>query len=370
MMTPAKKYNLRLENSFYSGGQLGQTGTMSSRINLASVAREAGVAVSTASLVLNGKAATVGLAEETILRIKLAAEKLGYTPNHNARSLRLRRSGMLGLILSGLSRTPAQLLSGVRQVLDGSGQEMVPLLVSHDYDNEREHKELRFLMRNQVEAIIATPIGPWAKNYAPLVSSGVPVVFAVHGLADAPDNISGVYLDSEGMAREGVHHLAAGGAKRIAYLTWDYGTPVSREKLAGVQQAIIEAGKKTTLAGIFSQPPGTTFEAPLAALFANPKTAPDALLCNPSSVATNCLDFLDRENISVPDDCALLSLNDHEMFDTGRLPVTAVGQDNEFIGRRAAQIALGLIAAKRPQVVCERHACFNLIQRATTRPPG
>lgn len=191
---------------------------MSSKINLASVAREAGVAVSTVSLVLNGKAATVGIAAETILRIKLAAEKLGYTPNQNARSLRLRRSGMLGLVLSGLSKTTAQLLTGVREVLDGSGQEMLPLLASHDYESDREHRELRFLARNQVEAIIATPCGPWAKNYAPLLAGGIPVVFAAHGLDDAPEDISGVYLDSEGMAREGVRHLAAGGARRIAYL--------------------------------------------------------------------------------------------------------------------------------------------------------
>jgi DNA-binding LacI/PurR family transcriptional regulator len=341
---------------------------MSSKINLAFVAREAGVAVSTASLVLNGKAASVGLAEETVMRIKLTAERYGYTPNQNARSLRLRRSGMLGLILAGLSKISEQMLRSVRQVLDGSGREIVPLLASHDYVSEREHKELRFLMRNQVEAIIATPIGPWAKNYEPLIATGVPVVFAVHGVADAPETISGVFLDSEGMAREGVRHLVAGGARRIAYLNWDYGTPVSQEKMTGVQQAVMEARGRTSLAGIFSQPPGTHFEASLATLFANPKNAPDALLCNPSSVAMRCLDFLDRKKIPVPGKCALLSLNDHEMFNHNRLRVTAVMQDNEFIGRRAAQIALGLIAAKKTRVVRERHACFQLIQRETTRP--
>ncbi len=345
---------------------------MSSKINLASVGREAGVATSTVSLVLNGKAATVGIAEDTILRIRLAAEKLGYMPNQNARSLRLRKSGMLGVILSGLSKTPEQLLSGIHRMLDSSGQQIVPLLASHNYENEREHKELRFLMRNQVEAIIATPIGPWVKNYAPLIASGIPVVFAVHGLIDAPDDISGVYLDSEGMAREGIRHLIEGGAKRIAYLAWDFGTSVSRDKLAGVQRAMMDAGRDSaSLAGTFSQSPGTHFDSALEGLFANSATAPDALLCNPSSVATACLDFLDRKKISVPGQCSLLSLNDHEMFDIKRLQITAITQNNEWIGSRATQIALNLIAGKRPQVVQEQHACFKLIQRGTTRPgPG
>lgn len=339
------------------------------KITLASVAREAGVAVSTASLVLNDKAEMVGLAADTVLQVKRAAEKLGYTPNQNARSLRLRRSGMLGVILSGIpSMIPAQLLAGAHGTLDRSGSEITPLLTSHEYDSAREYKELRFLARNQVEAIIATPMGPYDRNYAPLIAAGIPVVFAMHGLADAPPEASGVYLDSAAHSRMGIGHLARGGSRRIAYLAWDFGTLMSSEKLAGVQKGMQEMKSESVLAGIFIQQPGTSFEASLDAIFSNPRNRPDALLCNPFEVAIGCLDYLDRKKISVPGECALLSLNDHPVFDMRRVAISAVAQDTEFIGRRATEVALDQIAARRRRVIREVHAPFSIVARGTTHP--
>jgi len=343
-----------------------------SRVNLTTVAREAGVAVSTASLVLNGKAATVGLAEETIVRIRLTAERLGYTPNHNARSLRLRRSGMVGVILAGSSHSRDSLMTGIRQILDDTKQEMVPLMATHEYDSDREYRELRFLVRNQVEAIITTPKGPYERNYAPLIANGVPTVFAIHSLADAaPEGPSTVLHDNLGMARDGYLHLVATGAKRIAYLAWDYGTLVSHEKLLGVQQAMLQAqesGSPSTLAGLFMQRPQSSFDAALESLFSNPATAPDALLCNPYTVALHCLDFLDRRGISVPRQCSLLSLNDNSIFNFRRAPVSAMKEDATSIGRRCAELALNLIAAKKPKVFHERHRCYGLVERETTLP--
>lgn len=340
------------------------------RVNLTTVAREAGVAVSTASLVLNGKAATVGLAQETVLRIRLTAERLGYTPNHNARSLRLRRSGMVGVILAGSSHSRDSLMNGIRQVLDETSEQMVPLMAMHEYDSEREYRELRFLVRNQVEAIITTPKGPYERNYAPLIASGVPTIFAIHSLADAcPDGPSTVLHDNLGMARDGYLHLAATGAKRIAYLAWDYSTLVSHEKLLGVQQAKLQAKESAAasmLTGVFMQAPHSSFEAALDSLFSDPATAPDALLCNPYNVALHCLDFLDRRKISVPRQCQLLSLNNNSIFNYRRVPVSAMSEDAGDIGRRAAELALNLIVAKSPKVFHERHHNYRLVERETT----
>jgi len=344
------------------------TNSSPNKATLASVAQEAGVAASTASLILNDKASTVGLAAGTILHVKRVAEKLGYTPNQNARSLRMRRSGMLGVILSGIpNMIPTQLLAGTRNVLDRSGQDMSPLLTSHEYDSEREHKELRFLARNQVEAVIATPMGPYERNYAPLVAAGIPVIFAMHGLADAPPEASGIYLDSSANSRIGIEHLAQGGARRIAYLAWDFGTLMSSEKLAGVQKGMQEVKSDSSLAGIFIQQPNTSFEASLDAIFSNARNRPDALLCNPFQVAINCLDYLDRKRISVPNECALLSLNDNPVFEMERISISAIAQDTEFIGRRATEVALDQIAARRPQVVREFYSPFSVVTRGTTR---
>jgi len=339
-----------------------------SRINLNAVAKEAQVAVSTASLALNGRS-QVGLAEETIRRVRQAAERLGYTQNHNARSLRLQRSGMVGVIIAGASPLHARLMDGIREGLDSSKQEMLPLLTTHSYNSAREYQEVRFLLRNQVEAIIATPKGPYAENYAPVLSSDIPVVFAIHSTPESPaegDGPSMVLHDNQGMAREGGLHVIATGARRIAYLAWDFDTLVSHEKLLGVRQAV--EGDPLISLKIFMQPPETSFDATLDSLFSDPATAPDAVLCNPSTVALQCLDFFDRRGISIPGQCSLLSLNNGEMFNCRRIHVTATTVDTDWIGRRAAELALSLIGAKNRKPVRERHNCYRLIERSTTLP--
>lgn len=338
------------------------------KVNLAAVAREAGVAVSTASLVLNGKAAKVGLAADTVLNIQRAASRLGYVPNYNARALRLQRSGLIGVVLSGVgNQIPKLLLDGIRSSIEDSQSDLVPLLTSHEYDSERELKELRFLMRNQVEAVIATPVGPYATNYGHLQAAGVPVLFVMHGLQGAPQTVSSVYLDSSAIAAASIRHLVSTGARRIAYLAWDYGTLMSSEKLEGVRRELLEVGDGVSSVGMFIQKPRTSFKDCLEGLFSSARHAPDAILCNPWEVAIDCLDYLDKRKISVPDDCSLLSLNNHPCFSIDRIGISAVVEGTELVGRRAGEVALALIHSRGREPVHEVHQAFTIVARKTTR---
>ena len=58
------------------------------RAKIADVAKRAGVSATTASLVLNGRAAELRIAEATFQRVLEAAEELNYTPNMLQRSMR------------------------------------------------------------------------------------------------------------------------------------------------------------------------------------------------------------------------------------------------------------------------------------------
>lgn len=64
----------------------------------ADVARKAGVAPSTVSIVLNGRAGQVRLAPKTVRRVEDAAASLHYVPNAAARTLRRRHSQTIGLL--------------------------------------------------------------------------------------------------------------------------------------------------------------------------------------------------------------------------------------------------------------------------------
>ena len=72
---------------------------MSMRVTIKDVAREAGVAISTVSKVLNG---ADNLRPGTRHAVEAAIRGLNYIPNANARSLKSRRKDAIGLFLSSI----------------------------------------------------------------------------------------------------------------------------------------------------------------------------------------------------------------------------------------------------------------------------
>ena len=73
----------------------GQAAWIRSRPTIAMVAEQAGVAASTVSRVLNGGYASI----EVKQRVTRAIEALSYSPSNNARSLKLGRSGSIGVVV-------------------------------------------------------------------------------------------------------------------------------------------------------------------------------------------------------------------------------------------------------------------------------
>ena len=74
-------------------------------IGIRDVAREAGVSVTTVSHILNNKE-SARASDETRERVRATAARLGYGPNRMARSLRMQRSEMIGLLSEDIATTP------------------------------------------------------------------------------------------------------------------------------------------------------------------------------------------------------------------------------------------------------------------------
>lgn len=70
------------------------------KVTIKDVAKEAGVVPSTVSHVLHG---TATISEETKQRVMEAVKKLGYSPNASARALRAKHSGLIGVVLPNVS---------------------------------------------------------------------------------------------------------------------------------------------------------------------------------------------------------------------------------------------------------------------------
>ena len=150
------------------------------RATRADVARAAGVAPSTVSLVLNGRGRDVKIAPATIERVKAAARELNYIPNAAARSLRRGKSHLIALLMAELPDDP--LVPVVHTVLTTAmidiqrrGYLLLPLFQSGDGASDAE--VIRGVLGDtQLAGIIRETTSAEAFTSRLLANLGIPVV--------------------------------------------------------------------------------------------------------------------------------------------------------------------------------------------------
>src|SRR5918998_3340646 len=114
------------------------------------IAQELGVSVTTVSKVLN-EHADIGAA--TRARVLARVQELGYKPNAVARSLSLRRTHTLGVVLPDLMHSFfVEVMSGIEAVTSSRGYGL--LLCSSGEDPDKERRELEMLRARQVDGIV------------------------------------------------------------------------------------------------------------------------------------------------------------------------------------------------------------------------
>src|ERR1035441_9706425 len=121
------------------------------------VARLANVSVSTASAVINGKAT---VREALRLRVTRAIEALDYHPDVVARSLKVRRSKTVGIVVPDLTNSfYPEVMRGMEDAARQSGYSVI--ICDSREDNELELSHLRMLFSRRVDGVLIAPTDPY-----------------------------------------------------------------------------------------------------------------------------------------------------------------------------------------------------------------
>ena len=117
--------------------------TAKRRVTIEDVAAEAGVSIATVSRVMHNKD---GVAPGTYTRVQEIIDRLGYESSLVARSLRSRRTNVLGFSVNEIEPYSAELLKGAARALHGSGYELIVYAGGHS-GPEKAGWERRHLSR-------------------------------------------------------------------------------------------------------------------------------------------------------------------------------------------------------------------------------
>lgn len=338
---------------------------MTSSATLRQVAEQAGVAVPTASRVLNGDP-TVRVRDETRQRVQKAAERLGYVPNSVARSLRGSRTGSIGLMMHGLdSPINAEVLTGAQSRCSAAGY--VTLLADAG-DLERNRSQLRsFLARGRLDGVILhSGFGP-GDELVEQIASSLPAVLIN---ADRGRAAPSVCLDDEAAGAIAAQHLVDLGHRRVAYIGGMAGSPSSVRRERGCRRILSESGVDAETINADWTASGGAIAT--RALLRTSRNRPTALVVANAVTAAGVLDELRTSGISVPREMSVVGIHDPWFVPYLAVALTAVHMPLFDLGSAAAGMLIDRIEtdAKVGDLFIADPSPELIIRTSTGAPPA
>lgn len=306
------------------------------------IAADLGVSITTVSKVLNNHA---DIGPATRARVLARVEELGYRPNAVARSLSLRRTHTLGVVIPDLMHSFfVEVVAGIEAVASARGYGL--LLCSSTENPRKERSELEMLRSRQVDGIVLASVH--GAHNSELLQR-----IAAHGgalvMIDRDDHprvrCHRVLTDDELVGRMATEHLIAQGRHAIGHLT---GPPIThaRRREAGYLAALRDAGidppATWIVRGGFMEMDG--YHAMQTLLAAGPRI--DAVFAANDPAAIGAMQAIWDAGLRVPEDIAVVGAGDIAHGDLLRVPLTTVGWAKEELGRRAAELIFEQLTAR------------------------
>ena len=300
-------------------------------VRLSDVAAVAGVSKATASKALNGSPL---VSAATTARVREAAERLDFRPNALAQSFASGRSRTVGLLTHRATATFSRAVV-MGAILELGRRERAALVFDGRIHAHHEMSEsIRTLQDRRIDGLLV--VGAGFGRVTPSITHhfGVPVTYAF-AASDNPDD-SVFVPDNEQAGYLAARHLLDGGRTRIVYVSAGREDLAVHRREAGMRRALDEAGLEpvATLYGSWRQEWGEQ----AVRMLLDAGTRFDAVFCGNDHMGFGVLDTLMDRGIRVPDDVAVVGVDNWEelVVDQKLRRLTTIDLDLMRVGAVAA----------------------------------
>jgi LacI family transcriptional regulator len=306
------------------------------------VARMSGFSTATVSRVMHNG---TGFSQATRGTVLEAAAQLGWVPNHSARSLARRRSGIVGLLFSDFASDDSALESEsplyVDQVIRGAERaatlagDAVLIAATHSAAGT----DLAWSVAGKVDGLVVLAGSLGGKELAEIARSVPVVVLAAKSTRPRLDVVG---ADNRGGMRELTRHLVSHHAYRdLAFVAGPARSSDSNERFAGYREALEEAGLPTPKTpdahGGFTEAGGARA---MQHLLDRRSVAPRAVVLGNDEMAIGALSVLRAAGLRVPADVAVTGFDDITSARHVRPALSTVRQPMRESGETAVHLLL------------------------------
>ena len=305
---------------------------MKRRVTLKDIARYAGVATGTVSMVMNNSPLVADATREHVRRV---IKERGYVYHRAAAQLRKKRTDIVGVSTCDLLNPYfTEVAAGVEQVLEEHGRVLV--LGNARESVPRQERFLSTLREYNVEGVLLMPaIGTARTAIERIREWHIPLVMVTR-------YVPGVECDYVGNDNRlgsvlATRHLLDLGHRRIGFVGYNSATTTGRDRFAGFRAALKDAD--VPLASELVIECGASRQAGFDAirrLFAG--APPTAVVCLNDLLAFGVMLGLQHLGVEIGRECSVIGADDVAESALWMPPLTTVSVDAEGIGRAAAQM--------------------------------
>lgn len=326
---------------------------------LRDVAKEAGVSVATASVVLRGEP---GFKPETRDRILKAAERVKYTANLSARFLKQGSSGMIALVIPNLSPYFADLAEHVVAEAARFGYQTIILTTSSSPENERH--SLRSVSTPMCDGLIINLHNVDEEELQALTNGHPAVLFEDYAEHPQFDNVA---LPLEASFKAVFNYLTQRGYRHAAVVG---GQRFSQEEFGarGRNEGSILAVRAMMDAGLGSRedivPCDWSVEGGMkaAAMVVQADLGYDVFFCMNDLIAFGLIRGLKDMGIRVPDDKAVFGFDGISPVTYSSPTLSTIAIDLEGMAKTAVSMLVKRIKGDADSPPCRETTGFALVR--------
>jgi LacI family transcriptional regulator, galactose operon repressor len=342
---------------------------MKKKVTIKDIAQLANVSHTTVSRALNDKSRIKNETKEKILSI---ARDLNYRPDFIARSLVMKRTKTLGLVITTISNPfYIELAQGIEATAMGLGYNIILCSAQQDLSIEKQYVDM--LRSKGVDGIIFTSAHLGDPNIVALAEESFPIVLVnrrtYHSLVKEKvdyvgvNNILGGYL--------AVEHLIRLGHRQIGVIGGSAESSVALERLEGGKKAFqaynLEQRDDYFWEGDFLKESGYRG----GKRFLEMAEPPTAIFAANDYMAFGTYQAIAEGGLRIPEDIALVGFNDIEFTGMKGFELTTIGQKKFEMGALAVRTLVEKIEGGesrpspkeillRPELIIRKTCGFHL----------
>jgi LacI family transcriptional regulator len=319
------------------------------RISMKDIARELDISITTVSFVINGKSEEMGISPATANKVHELIKKRGFNPNSAAQMLRTGKSKTIGLIVEDIGN---YFFGNVAKIIEIEAQKNgYNVFFSSTESDDNTAKALINKMRNSsVDGYIITATRGLKDEIMKLKKENIPFVLIDRLVPGLDANY--VVVDNYRGAFDLTRHLLKKGYSQIGYISLSNGMSQMVDREKGFTDALAESKLSITAKMKLEVPFNESDENVITAIkkFIARNPGIDALFFATNYLGLSGIEALQRSELSIPSDIAVVCFDDNDLFRLLTPSITVAAQPIREIATRSIELLLKYIRNEKKQV--------------------